>query len=103
MLHNDCKGPKNHNLLDLNEGLRNECGFPTSKDSKKMVSSRERSVLKSMPREAKLGRCRKIAPHSHAMYTDVKLMYPLHNKAESQNSVEFIPSRLIQIQVLSSL
>lgn len=50
----------------------------TKRDKRKTVKSRETSVLKSIPKDAKLGRCRKIAPTSHAVYTEVKLMKPLH-------------------------
>jgi len=40
-----------------------------SRDSRKMVSSIERSVRTSMPSAWKLGRCRKTAEHSQPMYT----------------------------------
>jgi hypothetical protein len=44
-----------------------QAGGLTRREKRKTVRSRERSVLKSIPREAKLGRWRKMAPHSHAM------------------------------------
>ena len=50
----------------------------TIRDMRKVVNNTDTSALTLKPRDSKLGKCMKTALQSQHMYTEYKLMYPLH-------------------------